>query len=81
MNKIQAAKKWLVQVNTSSYGRRNLPEALDREFLPHKKFKKPVVFSRRGAHLDTEYLDFIKENIVRNYQNDEFQVQVIILGD
>ena len=63
MNQIQASK-WLVQVNTSSYGRKNLPEALEREFLPHKKFKKPEVFSRRGAHLDTEYLNFIKDNIL-----------------
>ena len=84
MNQIKAAK-WRVQVNTSSYGsslpgRRDLPEALCEEFLPFKKFRKPEVFSRRGAHLDEDFLDFIKQNIVRNSENGDFQVQVIILG-
>ena len=88
MNQIQATKKWVVQANTSSYGRPGLPgriglpEALSREFFPYqKKFKEPEVFYRGGAHLDTEISDFIKENIIRNYLNGVFQVQIIILGD
>ena len=85
MNQIQAAKKWRVQANTSSYGiclpgRRDFPEAISEEFLPFKKFEKPEVFSERGAHLDAQFSDFIKQNIVRNFENNEFQVQIIILG-
>ena len=81
MNQIQAAKAWRVQVNTSSYGRFDLPEALERECLPYKKLRKPEIFFRGGAHLDTEFSNLIKQNIVRNNENGDFQVQVIILGD
>ena len=72
-----------VQINTSSYGRNFFREAISREFSPYyaRKFSEPEIFWEPGAQLDTDYVNLIKENVIRNYQNGFGQIQVNILGD
>ena len=73
-----------VQINTSSYGRNFLREAISREFSPYyasRKFSDPEIFWEPGAQLDTDYVNHIKQNVIQNYEDGFGQIQVNILGD